>query len=309
MAYFFIVNPVAGRGRALRTWKVLEKGLLDRLSDFRYAFTEGPGHATTLARDAVAQGYDACIGVGGDGTLHEILPGLVGSETALGCVPAGTGNDYARSVGIPRVSEAQPDWLTTANRTKIDVPSINGKVFLNAAGVGFDAVVADTVNRQFRSLHGVAPYLLAVFKTLAQYRNAPLTITLDGYEPMTQKALLVAAGNMQYYGGGFRICPQADPTDGLLDFCIAGDVSRPQVLSILPRAFKGNHLTHPACQYLRASGAQIDGPPLPIQADGQIIGTLPATFRIQPAALWILRPQQTHLGVPKVWYTDKAVET
>jgi diacylglycerol kinase family enzyme len=132
---------------------------------------------------------------------------------------------------------------------------VNGEVFLNTAGAGFDAVVADTVNRQFRSLHGTLPYMLAVFQTLIQYRNAPLTIKLESHPPMVRKTLLIAVGNMQYYGGGICICPRAIPTDGLLDFCIAGDLNKAEVVHVLPKTFHGKHLSHRKCDYIQAKSA------------------------------------------------------
>lgn len=288
MNYYFIVNPVAGRGRALRAWQTLQEQLRKIGLEFDYSFTDGPGHATELAKAAAARNCAACIGVGGDGTLHEMLPGLINTQTALGCVPAGTGNDFARSIGIPRSLAEYPAWLTRASSSRMDVPYVNSEAFLNVAGTGFDAVVADTVNKKYRWLHGTAPYLLAVFQNMIQYHNAPLTIELDDHPPITQKTLLVAAGNMQYYGGGIRICPQADPADGQLDFCIAGNLARAEIMNMLPKTFSGRHLGHPKCLYVRAAHARISGPPLPLQADGQIIGTLPALFTVKPGALRVL---------------------
>ncbi len=296
MATFFVVNPVAGRGKALYTWQRVQASMDSAGVLYAHALTTGPGHATELAARAVAEGYEACVGVGGDGTLHEMLPALVGTATALGCVPAGTGNDFARTLGIPRQHAAMLAVITEGTRCPIDVPAINGNYFLNAAGVGFDAVVADTVNRQFRKLRGVVPYLLAVLKTLGTYRNAPLEIVLDNQPPRQMRCLLVAAGNGQWYGGGLRICPQADPADGYLDICIAGDLAKPDVLVTLPRLFPGTHISHPKCIYTRARTAQVSGPPLPVQADGQIVGTLPVTFGITPAALWVMQPTASHVG-------------
>jgi diacylglycerol kinase (ATP) len=290
LSYFFIVNPVSGRGKTARAWERLKVMLKAENVPFSYALTQAPGHAAELAKEAVEKGFTSCIGVGGDGTLHEMLPALVGTQTALGCIPTGTGNDFARALGIPKEMPAQLSWLKEASRVQIDVPYLNDTPYLNVAGIGFDAVVAETVNRRFRSLRGLLPYLLGVFTTLISYKNTPVTIHLDGRPPMQQKVFLIAVGNMQYYGGGFRICPQAVPNDGLLDFCIAGDISKTGTLSMLPKTLKGEHLAHPQCRYLQAKEAFIDGPPLPMQADGQNIGSLPAVFRVAPGALWILTP-------------------
>lgn len=290
MASFFIINPVAGRGKALNIWQALQCELAHSNIAYEYAFSQAPGHTTQLAKQAVAAGYTACIGVGGDGTLNEMVPALIGGPTALGCVPAGTGNDFARTLGLPRHLPDIIALLTADYRRQIDLGLINDRPFLNAASVGFDAVVADTTNRRFKKLHGVLPYLLSIFVTLWSFRNAPLEISLDDQPLMRQRCLLVAAGNGQYYGGGLRICPKAVPTDGLLDICIAGDIAKLDTLVTLPKLFKGTHLSHPKCKYTNARCLTITGPPLPVQADGQIIGTLPVKLTIAPAAIWVICP-------------------
>ena len=292
MPLFFVVNPKAGRGKALQTWRVLQ-GVLQRNGvDFQHVFTEYPGHATLLAGQAVASGFETCVGVGGDGTLHELLPALIGTSTALACVPAGTGNDFARGLGWPRSPDVQVSLLTSAERRRIDVLRVNEHPYLNVASAGFDAIVADAVNRQLRMGHGMLPYLLGFFKTLLTYRNAPLTIRFDDEVPLECQALLVAAGNLNYYGGGMKICPGASPHDGLIDFCVAVDVTKADALLAFPMIFTGSHLTHPNVIYRRARVVRIDGPPLPIQAVGKIVGTLPATFSVERQALWTLMPSQ-----------------
>lgn len=280
----------------MHVWQALYATLKHMAIDFCYAFTEYPGHATVLARQAVTAGYDACVGVGGDGTLSEIVPALLGTATALACVPAGTGNDFARGLGWPRLPEQVVTLLTTAARRRIDVPRVNGRCFLNVASAGFDAVVADAVNQRFKAFHGTLAYLLGLFTTLFSYHNVPLVIRFDDEAPMKCKALLVAVGNLSYYGGGMKICPQATPHDGLLDVCVAGDITKGDALITLPRLSKGTHLSHPKCTYRRCQTVFVDGPPLPIQADGQIVGSLPATFTVQPSALWALVPAQHPIG-------------
>lgn len=288
MASFFIINPVAGRGKALRIWHDLQQQLASSNIKYDYVFSQAPGHTTELATQAVAAGYTACIGVGGDGTLHEMVPALMNSTTALGCVPAGTGNDFARALSLPRHIPDIIALLASNYRHQIDVGLLNGRPFLNAASVGFDAVVADTTNKRFKKVHGVVPYLLSVFTTLKNFHNAPLEIFIDNKPAIRQRCLLVAAGNGQYYGGGLRICPKAELTDGLLDICIAGDLAKLDILATLPRLFTGSHISHPKCTYTRGCSMTITGPPLPVQADGQIVGTLPISLAIAPAAIWVL---------------------
>jgi len=286
---FYIINPVAGRGKSRRVWQQLEELLKQNGRSYSFAFTEGPGHAYELARSAAESGCRFCFSVGGDGTLSEIVPALLGSDMVLGCIPAGTGNDFARTLKLPR---RLPGILHSINHLKpvlIDIPFVNGKPFINAAGAGFDAMVAERVNQErHHTRFNNLVYIQALFKTLNHYENAWLSLQIDDQPPLRLKSLLVAVGNGQYYGAGFRICPKADPCDGLLDVCIAGDISKPDLVVTLPRLVNGTHLSHRKCLYTTARQIYIDGPPLPIQTDGQITARLPALITIKPQAMRFL---------------------
>ncbi len=285
----FIVNPAAGGGRAA--------SLIPRLgillgADVEIRRTQGPEHASQLATTAAEEGRAAVVGVGGDGTLQEIARGLLASDNppVLGIIPAGAGNDLAKGLGIP---SSLSDALHTIHNGKVvqlDVGRCGDRYFLNAASAGFDAEVAASVSRsrclrQHRFVYAAIGALL-----LARHRNRDLELHLDG-TPVARRALLVAVTNGRYYGGGMEICPAADPTDGYLDVCVAGDLSRVEALALLPRVYSGGHRGHAQVEFFRARHVSIEGPPdTPTQLDGEIGGPLPAEFEVVPHALRVLVP-------------------
>lgn len=289
MRYFFIVNPTAGRGRAGRLWG---SKLLPRLEsygiDFGFAMTTEPDEATYMARDVVQAGYDVVVGVGGDGTLHEVAAGLP-TEGALGVIPAGTGNDFARTLGLPKDPERSLDILLQSKPMQIDRSRANGHPFLNVAGIGFDALVAQQVRERAPQSGGTLPYLMSVFRLLSTYNNTPVRIELDD-ETIEATALLVAIGNGAYVGGGMRICPRARIDDGLFDVCIVGDLSTGEALLNLPKLFRGSHTQHPKVRYLRSRRVRIQGDGVPCQADGEPIGTTPVELEMEPGSLTLLVP-------------------
>lgn len=295
-----IVNPAAGAGRAARRWPEVERSLRDVYGDrLEVHFTRGPGDAIALAERVARDGVDAVLAAGGDGTIHEVINGLmaVAARPALGVLPIGSGNDYVRSLGLPADPLAAARGLAGAGRRRVDVGEVETpqarRYFANMAGVGFDAEVAAEVNRAGKALGGGAlPYVLGVLRTLITYRNAPLTIELDG-EVRQQTALLCAVGVGAYAGGGMYLVPGADPADGLFDLCIAGDTTRGEVLWLLPRVFSGAHVDHPKVTRARARQVRVEGPThLHVYADGEVLGNLPARFTLHPGALEVLVPAQ-----------------
>lgn len=288
MRYFFIVNPTAGRGRAAAVWQELEPLIQARHIDYGYAQTDAPMEAKYMARDVVEAGYEAVVGIGGDGTLHEIAAGL-GKRGALGVIPAGTGNDFARNLGIPLQPRAALDTLLASEPRKVDRCFVNGRPFLNVTGVGFDAKVAKEVQGMALRAGGTVPYLLAFFKLLISHRNTPATLYVDD-QRIDTKVFWIAVGNGGYIGGGMNICPHARIDDGLLDICIVGDVGRIETLVNFTKIFKGTHVHHKKVTYLRGRHVRIEGPSLYCQADGELIGRTPVEVQLEPGALTVLAP-------------------
>ncbi len=295
-----IVNPVAGADRTAREWpriKELFKGLGLR---FDHDITEAPRHAIELARMAAEKGYEMVVSVGGDGTINEIVNGLYASgnigDVTLGIISTGTGGDYIRTVGIPRrYEEACRCFLQPKTRT-VDLGvveySSNGnraeRLFVNFAGMGFDAEIVRRTTQQFKVLGSLPAYLLGLLVTLFAYRNKDISLKVDG-KVQNIRVCTVIMNNGKYGGGGMFTAPPADLCDGLLDVLVIGDLSKPDLLWSLPRIYKGTHLTHPKVTIKKAKEIEIrSAQPMYLQTDGELLGRVPARFSILPAALKVV---------------------
>lgn len=295
-----VLNPAAGRGQGARRRAELERKLAATASqtrgnqadcaEWRIVTTTAPGTAGALAAEAAAQGADVVAAAGGDGTLGEVVNGLVGTGARLGLLPLGTGNDFARCLGIGTDLDLAVRTLFSGVPQPVDLGRAQDRWFINVAGCGFDAVVAERVNRGFRRLHGTAAYIAAVFQTLLTFRPAAMRLTLDG-ETRQERAMLCTIANSQSYGGGMRIAPDARIDDGLFDVCLLRETGRLEFLRAFPRVFRGTHVTHPKVMMLRARHIAIESdPPLPILIDGDVVGTTPVEFTLSPRAIEVLTP-------------------
>lgn len=295
MRRMFIVNPASGGGRTARAWESFCRREAFDAGDITY--TEAPGHGEELAERAADDGYDAVIAVGGDGTLNEIVNGCMrhaGTDKqlpAVGLIPSGTGNDFARGMGIARTMTRALDGCLTHSAVPIDLGKIGERYFVNVAGFGFDAEVAVDVSRRTGSKPaGTLPYVISVMRQLRTYRAKKIRLTADG-EAFQSTVLFGAVGNASTYGGGMRVCPLAIADDGLFDLCLAGDLTRIETLVNLIRVFKGTHVTQPKFTYRRFRHLRVDGDPsVRVHADGQIAGTLPLEIRVVPHAISMLLP-------------------
>lgn len=290
MRTWIVVNPTAGRGRALRVWRRLEGLIKGRGLNFELFFTERPGHAIELGRQAAENQIEQLVAVGGDGTLHELVNGLGPSGQRLAIIPAGTGNDLARTLRIPQQPEAALDILLAKKERTIDLGMVNGHYFTNIAGIGFDAEVAYQVNTGRHYLNGTITYLVAVLTQLWSYRCRPAEILLDG-EKIERRIFLVAVGNAKYYGGGMQMVPTAEPDDGALDVVLGWDFGRLETLRALTLVFSGRHTGLKKILVKRAREVEVRSTdPLNIHADGEFIGTTPARFQVARRALRIAVP-------------------
>jgi len=290
-----LTNPAAGRGRLGR----LLPEVLDRLGGagrpVRVLEATSAARAEEVCHAAVAGGAAALVAVGGDGTIHTALQAVAGTRTPLGIVAAGTGNDFAAAVGVPLDPLAAADdvvaALTAARSRPIDLARMvaadgRGRWFGAVLGAGFDAVVNERANAM-RFPRGPRRYDLAVLAELARLRPRRYTLRLDGQEH-TLDAVLVAVGNTPSYGGGMRICPAADPTDGLLDVVVAGAVGRLTLMRIKPRVYRGTHVGHPMVTAFRATTVEIEAEGITGYADGERTFPLPVTVTCVPGALALL---------------------
>jgi diacylglycerol kinase (ATP) len=296
-----IVNPVAGAGRTRREWPRIMGLFKGSGLRFEHDITEAPGHAIELARAAAKNGYDTVVSVGGDGTVNEVVNGLYTSgnigDIALGIISTGTGRDYIRTVGIPRRYEDACRCLLNPQKRTVDLGIVEytdkGKMverlFVNFAGFGFDAEIVRRTTRQFKALGSLSAYLMGLLATLITYRNKEISLKVDG-EPLERRVCAVLMNNGKYGGGGMFAAPGADLADGWLDVLIVGDMSKPDLLRSLPRIYKGTHLTHPKVTMKKAKEieAVCRSGRMQLQADGELLGEVPARFRVLTSALNVI---------------------
>lgn len=282
--YRIIANPAAGGGAREQALPRIEQLLRETGLDHSIVRTGEAGQATELAREAALAGGDVVVAAGGDGTVNEVLNGLMEAGQAghpvppLGVLSAGRGNDFAASVGIPYDLEQACQTLLQDQRRTIDVGRVaaglfpQGRYFANSVGMGFKTIVAIEL-RKLSRLCAPLSSLVAVLKTIFLYNEAPLaTIEYDGHT-LSQRSLMVCIMNGRSLGGGFIRAPDSQPDDGLFDLCIARQVSRARVFTLLPHFMRGTQGSQEEItigQARRVSITAADGP-LPAQCDGEII--------------------------------------
>lgn len=287
----FIVNPIAGRGQGLACWKQIAP-LAARLGEYGVKFTQGPGQATELARQAVQEGYDRVVSLGGDGTLNEVGNGLVGTDAALAVIPAGRGNDWVRTTGVP-TDPAEGCRLAFEGRlARMDVGLARGyRYFFNAAGFGFDAEVCARVNKYGQRFPKLS-YIRGVFDTLFHFTGVPVDVEIDGEARRLDRVLLLEVGIGRYFGGGMQIFPEADVADGLFEIAWGENLSRAELLRLVSLIYSGKHVGHPKVRMMRGRKLAADSPhEVVIQLDGDVVGRLPVTFEIVPSALNVVLPK------------------
>jgi diacylglycerol kinase (ATP) len=286
-----IVNPAAGRRRGLRAADVAERVLAAAGWRVTRRLTSAHREAVDLAREAATEGFEAVFACGGDGTLSQVVQGLIGTEVPAGQIPTGTGNDFARTIGLSHQPAAAAKQALGGHVAEIDLLKVNGGEAwaLNVMGVGFDAQVAERINRRRRLTGGVCAYLTAVAQELVRCRPTEVRLTV-GKATWEGRALLVAIANATCYGAGMRIAPEADIMDGLLDVVLVEHMGRLAFLRAFPRVFRGAHLSHPAVHTWRASECTIktDGPS-PVLIDGDVHLHTPLHVRVvhRKARFWM----------------------
>lgn len=234
--------------------------------------TDRPGHATELARKAATK-FKTVVAVGGDGTVNEVINGIVGTPARLGILPAGSGNDLAWQLGMKHRLNKNLRILVDGHTRNMDVGQVNGgSYFINGFSAGFDAEAAGRVRSYLRHFHGHAAYYLAVLRTLATYRSRNVRLTVDGRVMLDQPMLFVSCCNGTTYGGGFKVAPSAKLDDGLLTVCAVDKVGRWYALRNLPKFALGTHLTLPEVHTFTGRKVAIESDrPQPAQTDGELL--------------------------------------
>jgi diacylglycerol kinase (ATP) len=246
-----------------------------------------------LAACEAAWTVDAVVAVGGDGTVGACAAGLAdagpAARAALGVIPAGGGNDAARSLGLPPSDPlAAAGLLAGLRRRPADLATVAGRAYLNVAGAGFDSEVNRVANQRLGWAGNRPRYIGAVLVQLAVGRTASFRLVLDGHA-QTRRGWLVAVANGPSYGGGMLVAPRASLDDGLLEVVVIAEIGKLEFLRTFPKVFSGRHVEHPAVTVHRAARVELDADrTLAVYADGEPAGTLPATFEVRPAAITVL---------------------
>lgn len=296
MSVVVIINPVAGgRRRGLSADKrvrLAQETLGRHGVDGRIELTERPGHGSELARRAVHDGAEVVVAWGGDGTINEIASQLVSTRTALGIIRAGSGNGLARELGIPRQPETALEVALAGGERRIDVGEIEGRPFLNVAGIGFDAEMADAFNRLGSERRGVLRYTLCVLQAAAGYGACRYAIEVDG-QRVEADALLVAVANLPQYGSNAVIAPGAMPDDGLLDVVVVEERGLLARIGLAPRLFDRTIDKAAGVTMFKGTKVTVTGPgPLAFHVDGEPhAGGTTVSARVYPAALRVKVPQ------------------
>ncbi len=293
----FLVNPASANGTTGKRWPELERRAAALGLTGATRMSERPGHLTELASQAVAGGASQLVVVGGDGTVHEVVNGVLGAgadSVELAILPRGTGRDFARSLGVPkrfddavRIALSGPVRSVDAGRATFE----QGQAwFANFAGAGISGAIARDANASSKALGGRLSFMISTVRVFARWKSAAVEAEVDG-ERRSGPMFEIVAMNGPYAAGGMRIAPDAMADDGRLDCVFFGDVTKLDFLTTFPKIYRGRHLAHPKIELLRGRAITIESdPPLPIVLDGEQPGTTPARFEIVPGALRVRVP-------------------
>jgi YegS/Rv2252/BmrU family lipid kinase len=283
----FIYNPAAGRGRAARHHAETERHLRALGADVDVHASSSPADLTRAAAEASRGAYDRVIVSGGDGTLHLAVRDFDLARGTLALVPQGSGDDFAKVLGIPRDVSAACELALRGAAREVDVAVANGIRFLGVAGLGFDSEVARYANENAKFLRGSLVYLYAILRVLPRF--TPHRVTIDGTR--NEEIMFATVGNSRQYGGGIRIVPEALIDDGQLDLCIVHRTSRFQLLKTLPKAYTGAHVKSPFVETGRGTSFTFASErPMDVYADGERITTTPVEFSLAGERIRIVAP-------------------
>ncbi len=295
----FLVNPASDNGRTGRRWPELAHRAARQGLEGETLFSEHPGHLIALAADAVDRGASLVVAVGGDGTLNEVVNGIAGRDVDLATIPLGTGMDFGRTYDLPRrFEDAVRVALEGATRV-VDAGRVSYRTwsgeeaerwFANVGTVGMSGAVAQRANGMSKALGGRVTFFYALTRVFLSWENTEVRVSLDGAE-RTGRMHDVIVANGVWHGGGMKLAPDAEPDDGLFDVVLIGDVSKADFLTTAPKIYNGGHKNHPKVEILRSARVAVDADEhLPIEVEGEQVGTTPAAFELVPAALRVRVP-------------------
>ena len=299
-----LVNPASGNGSTGRRWPEVARLAADAGLRGETLFSEGPGHITELARQAAEENETRLVVVvGGDGTVNEAVNGLLRAEAGdveLALLPQGTGDDFARTFGIPTKLERALEVAANGPARTIDAGrarflgwdgSETQRHFVNFAGAGISGAIARRGEATSRRLGARLAYLWATVAVFARWKSVQMSVGLDG-DRREGRMYEVLVANGVYAAGGMRVAPDAAPDDGLLEVVIIGDVTKPEFVTTFPKIYRGTHVRHPKVEVIRTRAASVEAAaPLAVVLDGEQPGTTPARFDVVPGAIRLRVPR------------------
>lgn len=296
-----IVNPNSANCTTKKRWPAIEKNLRKVLGEFAVEFTAGPNTATGLTRQALRQGFEMVVGIGGDGTVNEIVNGFfennapINPAAVFGIIERGTGCDFIKTVGISKEETSAIEILRGRKTRRIDVGKFSfvdhqGKTalryFANITSFGMGGEVDKRVNRASKALGGKLSFLRAALATFLTYKNKKVRLKIDDFFDEERTIMNIAVANGQFFGAGMQVAPQAKLNDGLFDIIIMGDFNLLEAIPNLSKIYKGEHLGHPKVESYRGKKVIATSDEIVLlDVDGEQPGQLPATFEIIPHAL------------------------
>jgi diacylglycerol kinase (ATP) len=292
MKILVITNPTAGDGKTLRLLPKIKHWLSWSIHEFSYSTTRCPDEMRSEIIKAPAQGIDALLLIGGDGTVHQALPAIAEAKIPFGFLPCGRGNDFARNIGLPSNLKKSCSLPSNPSFHQVDLPRINNIPFVAIAYVGFDAEVNRLANDKKGYFGGTLGYIVCVLKALRNFRPFKVEITVDD-DTWSESVMMVTVANAPFYGGGMKIAPDANMNDGIFDICIVQEISKLELLQQFPKVFKGTHIFHP--RIITKTGKKIvlmSDEDREVFADGEYAAQLPAEFTMGNQKIQIMSPQK-----------------
>ena len=285
--YVLIFNPTAGNGLARKVQQELALELEKRGIAFTFMQTMHPGHATELAAKAAQdENVEAVIAIGGDGTAFEVASGLKGTGKPFGIIPAGTGNDFIKTTKTVKKPVEALNAILSGTPRKADVATVNGRMFLNVCGCGFDVTTLEYMTEAKKHFKGILPYLIGLVRGIRHYRPVHVHVETNG-EVIDQDALICAVANGRFFGGGIEICPAASIDDGMLDIVLLDHKPRWMIPFYLPLLLFGRVLKFPFTRHIRTQHVRIDSPGMKLQIDGEIFLLDSADIELLPGELML----------------------
>ena len=296
-----IVNPASANRTTGKVWPSISEQLKAAGLDHEARVTVGPGDATGLTREGLKAGFRTIVAVGGDGTANEVVNGFfdgekwLGDGARLGLISRGTGRDLIKTLGLPKDEGEAIERLKAGRTRRLDLGRVRFtdhagqpamRHFINIGDIGLGGDTVARVNRTTKALGGKISFLWGTLATVAGYRNKDVELVIDDGEPIRDRMCMVVVASGQYFGGGMRIAPDAQPDDGLFDVAVLGNLGKLELIMNIPKVYKGTHVTHPKIKFYHGTEVVIRStPPAMLDLDGEQPGRTEARFSLLPGLL------------------------